>query len=147
MNKKTKTILIIIAAVLGVLAIAIFSYFIFTNLFAEKCEPLTPLALQKFERAGGVKPIEGAKCEISKNSYLLRIIYKNKEDALKAKNSLQIITEGKRQEVGGLDWITNKGDSSVFWAHDEKLGILVAPGLDEEDDIRKELDKAHPLLK
>ncbi|KPJ55359.1 hypothetical protein AMJ47_00605 [Parcubacteria bacterium DG_72] len=143
---KKKIILIIVAIIIVILIIGL-GIFVLVKLFAEKCDPLTPLALQSFERAAGIRPVEGEKCQVSKNNYLLKIVYEDKDTALLAKNGLQLATEGERKDIQGLDWVTNDKDSSVFWVFRKTVAILVLPGEDDKDDVEKQLDKAQKLLK
>jgi len=93
-----------------------------------------------------VRPIKGDKCEISKNSYLLRLIYNSSDEAETAKTGLELATPGDRDEIEDLDWITNDGASSVFWTNKKKLGILVLPDEDTKKAVEKELDKAFKKL-
>jgi len=147
--KNNKTLKIIILVVIGILILAgiVLGIILGVKFFSKKCDPLTPLALKKFEIASGIKPISGDKCEISKNSYLLRLIYKDDDSAESSKTGLQLATPGERDEIGGLDWITKDGDSSVFWTNDEKLGILVISGEDDQKAIDKQINKAYKRLK
>lgn len=148
MFMKNKVIKIVVPIVLGlaVLAVIVLGIIFGFKLFGKTCDPLTPLALKKFEIAGGVRPIEGHKCEISKNSYLLRLIYDSSDEAKTAKTGLELATVGDRDEIDDLDWITNDGASSVFWTNKKKLGILVLPDEDSKKVIEKELDKAFKKL-
>jgi hypothetical protein len=145
---KNKVIKIVVPIVLGlaVLAVIVLGIIFGFKLFGKTCDPLTPLALKKFEIAGGVRPIEGHKCEISKNSYLLRLIYDSSDEAKTAKTGLELATVGDRDEIDDLDWITNDGASSVFWTNKKKLGILVVPDEDTKKAVEKELDKAFKKL-
>jgi hypothetical protein len=145
---KNKVIKIVVPIVLGlaVLAVIVLGIIFGFKLFGKTCDPLTPLALKKFEIAGGVRPIKGDKCEISKNSYLLRLIYDTSDEAKTAKTGLELATVGDRDEIDDLDWITNDGASSVFWTNKKKLGILVLPDEDSKKVIEKELDKAFKKL-
>lgn len=146
MNKRIKTIIIIVIGIL-LLAALVLGLILGAKLLGRKCEPLTPLALKKFEIAGGLKPIEGDKCEISGESYLLRLIYQDSGSAESAKKALELATSGKRNDINGLDWIVENGDSSVFWTNEEKLGILVIPGIDDEEAVDKQTSKAFKKLK
>jgi uncharacterized protein YneF (UPF0154 family) len=146
-SKKSIKIIVIILISIFVLAGIVLGIILGIKFFSKKCDPLTPLALKKFEIAAGIKPVSGDKCEISKNSYLLRLIYDDDDSAETAKTGLQLATPGERDEIGGLDWITKDGDSSVFWTNDEKLGILVVPGEDDEKTIDKQINKAYKKLK
>jgi len=145
-NKKLKIIVLIVIAVL-ILAAVVLGIILGVKFLGEKCEPLTPLALKKFEIAGGIKPIEGDKCEISGESYLLRLIYQDSNSAESAKNGLELATPGDRDDINGLNWVVKDGDSSVFWTNNEKLGILVIPGIDDEEAVGKQIDKAFKKLK
>ncbi|MDP2910594.1 MAG: hypothetical protein Q8N58_02310 [bacterium] len=145
-NKKLKIIILVVIAMI-VLAAVVLGIVLGIKLLGKKCEPLTPLALKKFEIAGGVKPIQGDKCEISGESYLLRLIYKDGNSAESAKDGLELATPGDRNDINGLNWILKDGDSSVFWTNEEKLGILVIPGIDDEATIGKQIDKAFKKLK
>lgn len=145
-NKTLKTVILIVAGI-AVLAAIVLGIILCVKLLGKRCEPLTPLALKKFEIAGGIRPIEGDKCEISGESYLLRLIYQDDDSAQTVKTGLQLATPGDRREIGGLDWIAKDGDSSVFWTNDEKLGILVIPGIDDEKAVDKQIDKAFKKLK
>lgn len=145
---KNKVIKIVVPIILGlaVLAVIVLGIIFGFKLFGKTCDPLTPLALKKFEIAGGVRPIEGHKCEISKNSYLLRLIYDSSDEAKTAKTGLELATVGDMNEIEDLDWITNDGASSVFWTNKKKLGILVVPDEDSKKAVEKELDKAFKKL-
>ncbi len=145
---KGKVIKIVVPIVLGlaVLAVIVLGIIFGFKIFGKTCDPLTPLALKKFEIAGGVRPIEGHKCEISKKSYLLRLIYDNSDEAETAKTGLELATFGDMDEIDDLDWITNDGASSVFWTNKKKLGILVLPEQDSKKAVEKELDKAFKKL-
>ena len=145
-NKKLKIIILVAIGIL-VLAAIVLGVILGAKLLGKKCDPLTPLALKKFEIASGIKPVSGDKCEISKDSYLLRLIYQDDDSAETAKTALQLATPGDRDEIGGLDWISKDGDSSVFWTNDEKLGILVIPEEDNEKTIDKQINKAYKKLK
>lgn len=145
MNKKIKIILFIIIGIV-VLAIIVLGIIFAVNLRGDKCEPLTPLALKKFAVAGGERPISGDKCDISSKSYLLRLVYDKSSQAAKAKTGLQLATPGEVDNIGGLEWITKDGDSSVFWTNDEKLGILVIPGEDSAKVVDKQIKKAFKKL-
>lgn len=144
-NKVIKIVVPIVlsSAILAVIVLGIIFGF---KLFGKTCDPLTPLALKKFEIAGGVRPIRGEKCEISKNSYLLRLSYDSSGEAKTAKKGLELATIGDKDEVDDLDWITNDGASSVFWTDKKKLGILVIPDKDTKKAVEKELDKAFKKL-
>lgn len=146
MNNKVIKIIVLIALGLAVLAVIVLGIILGFKLFGKTCDPLTPLALKKFEIAGGVRPIQGDKCEISKNSYLLRLIYDSSDEAETAKTGLELATSGDRDEIDDLDWITNDGASSVFWTNKKKLGILVVPEQDTKKLVEKELDKAFKKL-
>ena len=148
MFMKNKLIKIVVPIVLGlaVLAVIVLGIIFGFKLFGKTCDPLTPLALKKFEIAGGVRPIEGDKCEISKNSYLLRLIYSSSDEAETAKTGLELATVGDMDEIDDLDWITNDGASSVFWTNKKKLRILVIPEQDTKKAVEKELDKAFKKL-
>lgn len=141
---RTNIIKIVVPIALGlaVLAVIVLGVIFGFKVFGKTCDPLTPLALKKFEIAGGPRPIEGHKCEISKNSYLLRLFYDSSDKAETAKTGLELATAGDRDEIDDLDWITNDGASSVFWTDKKKLGILVLPDEDSKKAIEKELDKA-----
>ncbi|MBU2635136.1 hypothetical protein KJ841_01515 [Patescibacteria group bacterium] len=145
---KTKIIKIVVPIILGlaVLAVIVLGIILGFKLFGKTCDSLTPLALKKFEIAGGVRPIKGDKCEISKNSYLLRLFYNSSDEAETAKTGLELATPGDRDEIEDLDWITNDGASSVFWTNKKKLGILVIPDEDTKKAVEKELDKAFKKL-
>ena len=145
-NKKLKIIILAVIA-LVVLAAVILGIVLGVKLLGEKCESLTPLALKKFEIAGGIKPIEGDKCEISGESYLLRLIYQDSNSAESAKKGLELATSGDRNDINGFNWIAKDGDSSVFWTDEEKLGILVIPGVEDEQTVDKQIDKAYKKLK
>jgi hypothetical protein len=145
-NKRFKTIILIVTAILILIALVL-GFILGFKLFGKKCDPLTPLALKKFEIAAGIRPVFGDKCEISKESYLLRLIYQDNDSSETAKTALQLATSGERKEIGGLDWITKEGDSSVFWTNDQKLAILVVPGEDEEKAIDRQIKKAYKKLK
>ena len=145
-NKRFKTIILIVTVIL-ILAAVVLGFILGFKLFGKKCDPLTPLALKKFEIAAGIKPVSGDKCEISKNSYLLRLIYQDNDSAETAKTALQLATPGERNEISGFDWITKDGDSSVFAINEEKLGILVVPGVTDEKTIDKQINKAYKKLK
>lgn len=148
MLMRVKIIKIVVPIILGlaVLAVIVLGVILGFKVFGKTCDPLTPLALKKFEIAGGVRPIEGHKCEISKNSYLLRLIYDSSDEAETAKTGLELATSGDRDEIEDLDWITNNGASSVFWTNKKKLGILVVPEEDTKKLVEKELDKAFKKL-
>ena len=148
MLMKNKVIKIIVPIVLGlaVLAVIVLGIIFGFKVFGKTCDPLTPLALKKFEIAGGVRPIKGDKCEISKNSYLLRLFYNSSDEAKTAKTGLELATIGDMDEIDDLDWITNDGASSVFWTNKKKLGILVIPDEDSKKAVEKELDKAFKKL-
>jgi len=103
--------------------------------------------LKKFEIAAGVKPVEGDKCQMSGESYLLRLVYRDGESAESARKGLELATTGDRKDLNGLNWIVNNNDSSVFWTNKEKLGILVIPGIDDEEMVDKQTDKAFKKLK
>lgn len=145
---KNKVIKIVVPIALGlaVLAVIVLGIIFGFKLFGKTCDPLTPLALKKFEIAGGVRPIKGDKCEISKNSYLLRLFYDSSDEAKTAKTGLELATVGDMDEIDDLDWITNDGASSVFWTDKKKLGILVLPDEDSKKAVEKELDKAFKKL-
>ena len=142
MNNKVIKIIVLIALGLAVLAVIVLGIILGFKLFGKTCDPLTPLALKKFEIAGGVRSIKGDKCEISKNSYLLRLFYDSSDEAKTAKTGLELATVGDMDEIEDLDWITNDGASSVFWTNKKKLGILVVPDEDTKKAVTKELDKA-----
>jgi len=145
---KDKVIKIVVPIVLSsaVLTVIVLAVILGFKIFGKTCDPLTPLALKKFEIAGGVRPVQGDKCEISKNSYLLRLIYDSSDKAETAKTGLELATIGDRDEIDDLDWITNDGASSVFWTNKKKLGILVVPDKDTKKSVEKELDKAFKKL-
>lgn len=145
---KDKVIKIVVPIVLGlaVLTVIVLGIILGFKIFGKTCDPLTPLALKKFEIAGGVRPIQGDKCEISKNSYLLRLFYDSSDEAETAKTGLELATFGDMDEIDGLDWITNDGASSVFWTNKKKLRILVIPDEDSKKAVEKELDKAFKKL-
>jgi len=145
-NKRFKTIILITTIILIIVAIVL-GFILGIKLFGKKCDPLTPLALKKFEIAAGIRPVFGDKCEISKDSYLLRLVYQDNDSAETAKTALQLATSGERKEINGLDWITKDGDSSVFVTNDQKLGILVVPGEDDEETIDKQVKKAYKKLR
>ena len=145
-NKKLKIIILAVIAIV-VLAAVVLGIVLGVKLLGKKCEPLTPLALKKFEIAGGVKPIQGDKCEVSGESYLLRLIYQDGNSAESAKNGLELATPGDRNDINGLNWVVKDGDSSVFWTNNEKLGILVIPGADDEAIVGKQIDRALKKLK
>lgn len=144
-----KVIKISVPIVLGIVVLTAITLGIILGfkLFGKRCDPFTPLALQKFEIAGGVRPVEGERCEISKNSYLLKLIYDSSDDAKTAKKGLELATPGDRDKISKLRWITKDGASSVFWTNKKKLGILVVPFEDREKEVEKELDKALKKLK
>jgi len=142
MNTKIIKIIVPIILSLAVLAVIVLGIIFGFKVFGKTCDPLTPLALKKFEIAGGIRPIKGDKCEISKNSYLLRLFYNSSDEAKKAKTGLELATNGDRDEIDDLSWITNDGASSVFWTDKKKLAILVLPDQDTKKVIEKELDKA-----
>lgn len=148
MFMKGKVIKIVVPIVLGlaVLTVIVLGIILGFKIFGKTCDPLTPLALKKFEIAGGVRPIQGDKCEISKNSYLLRLFYDSSDEAETAKTGLELATFGDMDEIDGLDWITNDGASSVFWTNKKKLRILVIPDEDSKKAVEKELDKAFKKL-
>jgi len=146
MKNKVIKIVVPIALGLAVLAVIVLGVIFGFKVFGKTCDPLTPLALKKFEIAGGVRPIEGHKCEISKKSYLLKLIYDSSDEAKTAKTGLELATAGDRDEIDDLDWITNDGASSVFWTDKKKLGILVVPDEDTKKAVEKELDKAFKKL-
>jgi len=146
MRVKIIKIAVPIALGLAVLTVIVLGIIFGFKIFGKTCDPLTPLALKKFEIAGGVRPIKGDKCEISKNSYLLRLFYDSSDEAKTAKIGLELATVGDRDEIDDLDWITNDGASSVFWTDKKKLGILVVPEEDTKKAVEKELDKAFKKL-
>jgi len=145
MNKKIKIILFIVIGIV-ILAAIVLGVIFTVKLWGNKCEPLTPLALEKFAIVGGERPISGDKCDISSKSYLLRLVYDKSSQAERAKTGLQLATPGDIDDIGGLEWITEDGDSSVFWTNDEKLGILVIPGEDSEKIVDKQIKKAFKKL-
>lgn len=145
-NKGFKIIIFIVIGIL-VLTAVVLGIILGVKLLGKKCEPLTPLALKKFEIAAGIKPVEGEKCEISGESYLLRLVYQDSKSAESARKGLELATPGDRKDLNGLNWIVNNSDSSVFWTNKEKLGILVIPGIDDEEMVDKQTDKAFKKLK
>jgi len=146
MNSKAIKIIVPIVLGLAVLAVIVLGIIFGFKIFGKTCDPLTPLALKKFEIAGGIRPIEGHKCEISKKSYLLRLVYDSSDETEIAKTGLELATIGDRDEIEDLSWITNDGASSVFWTNKKKLGILVLPDEDTKKAVEKELDKAFKKL-
>lgn len=145
-NKALKIVVPIVLS-LSVLTVIVLGVIFGFKIFGKTCDPLTPLALKKFEMAGGVRPVKGHKCEISKKSYLLRLIYDSFDEAKTAKTGLELATFGNRDGIDGLDWITNDGASSVFWTNENKLRILVVPDEDTKKAVTKELNKAFKKLK
>jgi len=145
---KAKIIKIAVPIILGLvlLSVIVLGVIFGFKIFGKTCDPLTPLALKKFEIAGGVRPIQGDKCEISKKSYLLRLIYDSSDEAKTAKTGLELATIGDVDEIDDLSWITNDGASSVFWTEKKKLGILVLPEEDSKKAVEKELDEAFKKL-
>lgn len=145
-NKTLKIVLLIIISLALLIAIAL-GIILGAKLLTKECEPLTFLALKKFEIAAGIMPVEGDKCQLTKGVYLLRLIYEDEESAEQAKVGLELATPGERDEIEELTWITKDGNSSVFWTKDEKLGILVVIGDDSEEGVEKLLDKTFKKLK
>lgn len=146
MNNRLKVIIIPSALVAVFVTAVILGWILISRVRAEKCNPLTPLALEKFKIAGGKKPIEGEKCGISKKSYLLILSYEDSSEAIGAKQGLEFATSGERDKIDGLDWITDKGASAIFWTSSQKLAILVAPDEDSKKAVKKELDRAFKRL-
>ena len=147
MTHKLKVILIPIGIVVSLSIALVLGWLIIRAIFVEKCDPLTPLALEKFRIAGGEKPLEGEKCEISKKSYLLIITYDGSSEAKEAKKGLELATmPGDRDKIDKLNWITDDGGSAIFWTEKDKLGILVAPDEDSKKALEKELKKARKKL-
>ena len=147
MTHKLKVILIPIGIVVALAIAVVLGWLLVRMIIGEKCDPFTPLTLEKFRIAGGEKPLEGEKCEISRKSYLLIITYDSSSDAEEAKKGLELATTpGDRDKIDRLNWITDEGSSAIFWTEDDKLGILVAPDEDSEKVLKKELKKARKKL-
>lgn len=148
MKNKLKVILIPAGIVVALIIAIVLGWLFVRIIIGEKCDPFTPLTLEKFRIAGGQKPLEGKKCEISKESYLLVITYDSSSKARKAKKGLELATTpGDKDKIDKLNWITNEGSSAIFWTNDDKLGILVAPDEDNEKALEKELKKARKKVK
>lgn len=147
MTHKLKVILIPTGIVVALVIAVVLGWLLVRVILGEKCDPFTPLTLEKFRMAGGEKPLEGEKCEISKKSYLLIITYDSSSDAKEAKKNLELATTpGDKDKIDRLNWITDKGSSAIFWTESDKLGILVAPDEDNEKALEKELKKARKKL-
>lgn len=147
MNNKVVKIILLIAIILVVLAIIVLGVILGVKLLSKKCQPLTPLALRKFEMAGGERPEEGEKCDIAKNSYLLKLVYDDSSAAEKAKTGLELVTPGEVEEIEkDVNWIVKDSNSSLFWTNRKELEILVIIGQDNEKDVEKHLDKAFKRL-
>ncbi len=147
MKNKLKVILIPAGIVVALAIAVVLGWLLVRVIIGEECDPFTPLTLEKFRIAGGEKPLEGEKCEISKKSYLLIITYDSSSEAKEAKKGLELATTpGDRDKIDKLNWITDEGSSAIFWTEDDKLGILVAPDEDSEKALEKELKKARKKL-
>jgi len=141
--EKKKIILIVVIILIAVAGVVFYIKF-----EGEKeCVPLTPLALQKFEMAGGEKPAEGEKCEISQKSYIVKITYDSSDAADRAEMLLKAGTEGEKDEVKGYDWINDGENSSVFLKSSKIIGILVILDETKESRVEKSVKKAEKILK
>jgi len=139
---KTKLILLIVIIIVAIAIIAV-GIVLGLKLLSKKCEPLTPLALSRFEAASNERSEYGEKCQMSGDSYLLILEYKSSDSAEKAKKALELATPGEVENIeDDVIWINKDGNSSVFWTDKKLLGILVMPGEDDEDIVEKQLDKA-----
>ncbi len=147
MNNKAVKIIILVAIIIVVLAVVVLGFILGVKLLSKKCQPLTPLALRKFEMAGGERPEQGEKCDIAKNSYLLKLVYDDSSAAERARTGLELVTPGEVGEIEkDVNWIVKDGNSSLFWTDKKKLGVLVIIGQDKEKDVEKQLDKAFKRL-
>lgn len=144
MNLEKKKIILIVVIVIIVVA-GVILYIKFKG--EKECVPLTPLALQRFEMAGGEKPVEGEKCEISQKSYIVKITYDSSDAADRAKMLLVAGTEGEKDEVKGYDWINDEENSSVFLKSSKIIGILVILDETTESKVEKSVKKAEKILK
>lgn len=113
------------------------------------CNPLTPLMLEQFESASGVRPIEGEKCEIFSlpRGFLIKLGYNNAEEMMAAKLNLIAGTEGEKKIINGnLDWVVLENDSSVFLTFPDKnpnaLGVLVLPEMGDENEVKFRIKSA-----
>ena len=139
---KTKLILLIVIIIVAI-AIIVLGVILSFKIFSKKCEPLTPLALSRFEAASNERSEYGEKCEMSGDSYLLILEYNSSESAENAKKALELATSGEIENIeDDVVWINKDGNSSVFWTDKKLLAILVMPGQNEEDIVEEQLDKA-----
>lgn len=111
-----------------------------------ECDPLTLVSLKEYsENSNGVKPVYGEKCRFE-NGFLMKLIYENYQQTLKAKLGLVSATEGEKKRIDELDWIMKDKNSSLFLTEGNRLGILVLLGETSEYKIKNYLELGRKLL-
>lgn len=111
-----------------------------------ECDPLTLVSLKEYaENSNGVKPVYGEKCRFE-DGFLMKLIYENYQQTLKAKLGLVSATEGEKKRIDELDWIIKDKNSSLFLTEGNRLGILVLLGETGKSKVKNYLELGRKLL-
>lgn len=110
------------------------------------CDPLTIVSLKNFaENSNDVKPSFGEKCQF-KEGFLIKLIYKDDKETLKAKLGLESATDGDKKQIDGFSWVVKDKNSSLFLAQGNRLGILVLPGKTSKSKVKSYLGLGSKIL-
>lgn len=121
----------------GFLGYKLLTSFIFT-LKPINCRALTPLFLDELYTAIMIKPIYGEKCDLNKDNFLLRLAYKDPVEAANAALGLRIASSADQRYE---DYIMAGQDAAAFYAFEDKVYLVVMPGIGKAKKVESFLKK------